>query len=91
MHRIRKLPALAVVALLATAAYADAEPCKLLSVDEVATMVGRPGVAILDANTPEIYAKGHLPGAVFVEKSALAAKLPQDRSTKLVFYCKNPK
>jgi hypothetical protein len=91
MHRIWKLPALAAAALLATAALAaDAEPFKLLSVEEVSGLVGKPGVTIFDANTPETYAKGHVPGAVFLLKP-IAAQLPADRTTKLVFYCKNPK
>jgi rhodanese-related sulfurtransferase len=90
MNRIWLLPTLALALALAAPAQAKDEPFKLLTVDEVAQLVGHPGVAILDANTPETYAEGRLPGAVLV-KDPLTAQLPSDKATQLVFYCKNPK
>jgi 3-mercaptopyruvate sulfurtransferase SseA len=83
--------ALAAVALLvAPAARASDDAFQLLSGDEVAKMLGAPDVRIFDANPRDVYAEAHLPGAVFVEKP-LAKLLPKDQTTRLVFYCKNPK
>jgi rhodanese-related sulfurtransferase len=90
MIRTWLLPVVALALALAAPVQAKEEPFQLLSVEEVAKLVGQPGVAILDANTPETYAEGRLPGAVFVQ-DPLAARLPSDKTAKLVFYCKNPK
>ncbi len=45
---------------------------------------------VFDNNTPDRYAEGHVPGAKWVDPSALAATdLPADKSATLVFYCAN--
>ncbi len=45
-------------------------------------------VAIFDANSKERYAKGHIPGAKWVDSSKVdASVLPADHSEPLVFYC----
>ena len=80
----------AAAALLAPAARA-AEPFTLVSMDEVQRMLGEKDVAVYDANPAEVYARNHLPGARFVGRDFGAATLPPDRSTRLVFYCSNPR
>lgn len=62
-----------------------------MTVDELAGMLDRhETVAIYDANGRERYEQGHLPGARHVgHDEVTAAVLPQDRSTRLVFYCYN--
>ena len=68
-----------------------------LTIDEVSAKItdaaaGKVALAIYDNNAQETYAKGHLPGAKWVDhKSVKAADLPADKSTTLVFYCANEK
>lgn len=88
------LPAMGAVALaaLALAARLDAraDDFAMLSVDDVEKLLSQPDVKVFDANTRETFESGHVPGAVFVEPRTLGSALPQDKSTRLVFYCKNP-
>lgn len=91
MHFIRRIAAVAATLLAGAALASDPEPFKLVSIDEAAAMHGKPGVVFLDANPPDVYAKGHVPGAVQVGKPLDGAKLPQDKATRLVAYCKNPR
>ncbi len=62
-----------------------------MTVAELAGMLERrETVAIYDANGRERYEQGHIPGARYVGHDAVtAAVLPQDRATRLVFYCYN--
>jgi hypothetical protein len=85
--------AVAALLLLGPALGAADDPFKLASVDEVATMLGQPDVKIYDANPREVFVENRLPGAIFVEKpiANLAKQLPKDPTTRLVFYCRNPK
>jgi Rhodanese-like domain len=84
------LAAAALAFLAAPPRAAAAEPeLPMLSVEEVSKLVGAKDVTILDANTPEVYERGHLPGAIFVDSATLLARLPRDTSRRLVFYCKN--
>jgi len=64
---------------------------KEVKVDEVASMLGQPGVKVFDANPPDLWEKNHLPGATFIGDKKLATLLPADKETKLVFYCAGPK
>jgi hypothetical protein len=85
------LAVLATAALLAAPADARAdEPFKMISADEAAKLVGAKDVRFLDANPREVFEEARVPGAVLVKKP-LAELLPTDRSTRLVFYCRNPK
>ena len=49
-------------------------------------------VTLLDCNGSESYAKGHIPGAINFEavESALADKLPKEKSALVVAYCGGP-
>jgi 3-mercaptopyruvate sulfurtransferase SseA len=78
------------VLALAVVGAAGAADLPMVSVDDVEKMLGAPDVRIYDANTREVFEKAHLPGAIFVDARSLAATLPQDKSLRLVFYCKNP-
>ena len=62
-----------------------------MTVDELAGMIDRhEAVAVYDANGRERYERGHIPGARYVgHDEVTAAMLPQDRATRLVFYCYN--
>ena len=62
-----------------------------IGLEDAAALVGRPGVAVLDANVREIYLDGHLPGAIHVSPFTLSeAELPGSRDATLLVYCKNP-
>jgi len=69
---------------------APADGFSLVSVDEVERLLAAPDVKVFDANNRETFVSGHLPGAVLVDSRTLASALPQDKSMRLVFYCKNP-
>jgi 3-mercaptopyruvate sulfurtransferase SseA len=89
----RFLAASAIAVALASAparARAADDPFQMVSVEEVAKMLGAADVKVYDANPADVFAEAHLPGAIFVEKP-LATRLPKDKGTRLVFYCKNPK
>ncbi len=75
---------------LAALAAAAKEPYGTLGVAQVAAELGKPGVYLFDANPPEVYAKGHVPGARLVSYKVAASDLPADHSARLIFYCKNP-
>ncbi len=79
-------------ALLAAAALpAAGESVKLISMDQVEKRLGQAGFAVFDVNTPEVWEKNRLPGAIHVTGRNLERLLPADRSTQLVFYCADPR
>jgi rhodanese-related sulfurtransferase len=61
-----------------------------LSLDEVERSLGTPGFFVFDANTAELYAQHHLPGARQVKGKNVAGALPAEKDAKLVFYCTSP-
>ncbi len=77
-------------AALACAAKRPGEPFSLVGMDEVQAMLSQPDVAVIDANTHDMYVKNHLPGARFFQAGALAKVLPAYKTTRLVFYCASP-
>jgi rhodanese-related sulfurtransferase len=80
-----------VAAVVACAASRSSEPFSVVTVEDVARMLGAPKVAIVDANPREVFDEGHLPGARWYRSGpSLASVLPEDRSAKLVFYCASP-
>ncbi len=47
-------------------------------------------IHIYDANPPERYAKGHIPGAKWIHYDKVdTSDLPEDKQARLVFYCAN--
>jgi len=85
------LAPLALALLPGLAPAASDEPYGSLTPDQVEKLLGTPGVVILDANVPEIWAKNRVPGAIHIADKHLASVLPSDKGTRLVFYCTNPK
>ena len=68
------------------------EKLKKLTVEEVDRHVQAkdPRFFVFDANMPEVFAKGHVPGATLVPEGGVTANLlPTDKSATLVFYCSN--
>jgi len=89
MPRIATLLPIALLLLGASPTRAEDEPFGRLSVGEVEALLGKPDVRIFDVNTAEVYAKGHVPGAVWSDLGGVVSKLPADKELRLVFYCKN--
>jgi hypothetical protein len=92
---LRRVAGLAAISLLAAAAAlaplpARADPYRTVSADQVQRMIGAGDVRVLDANSADVYAKSHLPGAVHIGARSLASLLPADKAARLVFYCANP-
>jgi rhodanese-related sulfurtransferase len=48
-------------------------------------------LTVVDVNSAERFAKGHIPGAKHAEKDALAKVLPEDKGAAIVFYCGSEK
>jgi rhodanese-related sulfurtransferase len=90
MSRALSAAVLAAVALGASPVR-GAEPFRIATVEEVERMLSAPDVVVYDANTEEIFAKNHLPGARFVRRDFGPRDLPADREARLVFYCSNPR
>jgi rhodanese-related sulfurtransferase len=83
---------LAALAALTVSALARADDdFRMLGVDDVEKMMKQPDVKVYDANPPDLWEKSHVPGATFIGEKKLASILPQDKGTKLVFYCAGPK
>lgn len=68
-------------------ASAEAIEPKLITTEELAKLVAEKKAFIFDVNSPERFAKGHIPGAKRVGKDLAAADLPADKAATLVFYC----
>ena len=63
---------------------------QVIPVGEVARIMNKPGVALLDVNVPEVWAKNHIPGAVHVDSPDIGKFLPADKKSTLIFYCASP-
>lgn len=74
--------------------HAGAESFKMLSLAEFDALraANAKGTFVFDANGPDSYKAGHIPGAVWVAHDGVKAELlPADKNANLVFYCANPK
>ena len=93
MDRSRRLAALAAVALLAAPALAAAQHAVVTAEDVLALRKGPRKALVVDARTPAEYRQVHIAGAINLPPeriAAEAARLPKDRATPLVFYCRGP-
>ncbi len=76
-------------------AAADKEEFGRFTIDELeakmtAAKAGQAKLAIFDNNGQDRYAKGHIPGAKWVNfREFTASDMPADKDTTLVFYCSN--
>lgn len=83
--------------LMAQTAAAGDEQAKAgvpdISLAELKQAVADKAVTLLDCNGSASYANGHIPGAINFEtaKTALADKLPKEKSALVVAYCGGPK
>ena len=82
-------PAAPVVAAPVAAAPAEVKLATLTTAD-VEKRRKEPNFFVFDNNTKDRYAQGHVPGAKWLDPSAVtAAVLPADKNATLVFYCAN--
>jgi rhodanese-related sulfurtransferase len=54
-------------------------------------MAGKRNIVLIDTRTPEEYQAGHIPGAINIPAERMraeAARLPKDKSTPVIFYCR---
>jgi 3-mercaptopyruvate sulfurtransferase SseA len=74
-----------------TEAAHEAQPFKELTIEQLEQkLAGTPKPTVVDANPREVYDKRHVPGAIWIPFDEVTAdKLPNDKSTPLVFYCAN--
>jgi rhodanese-related sulfurtransferase len=88
---MRKFLALAAATLLTATVYAG--EFADISPKDVLAAANDKSAVIIDANGPDSYKAGHVPGALSWAdiKGDLAAKLPADKNTLIVAYCGNPK
>lgn len=73
--------------------HASAQPSDLnqLTTEQLVALRKTSNVYIYDANSAAMYAKNHIPGAIFIPFNKVSAdKLPADRHATLVFYCHSP-
>ena len=92
MLRICTTLALAALILGAAARAADKEEFGILTVDQVAEHVAKGDASIFDNNPKDMWQKGHVPTAKWVDyKNVQASDLPQDKDRQLIFYCANEK
>ena len=86
-----RLSLLVVVGALAAGCKLPAvAPPHALTLDEAERRLGQPGVHFYDANPREMYDRGHVPGATWVEYDQVHRDtLPKARAETLIFYCAN--
>jgi rhodanese-related sulfurtransferase len=66
------------------------EPFAFVALDDLSKWIDAGKAKVYDANNDEVYAAGHIPGAVHVDHAKLdASVLPTDKANNLVFYCYN--
>ncbi len=54
-------------------------------------MMGKQHVVLIDARPADEYRAGHIPGAINIyaeNMKAESSRLPKDRSTPIIFYCR---
>jgi rhodanese-related sulfurtransferase len=64
----------------------------IVTAEQVKSRVeGKKKVVVIDSRTPEEYQEGHIPGAVNIPPDQMkteTARLPKDRKTPMIFYCR---
>jgi rhodanese-related sulfurtransferase len=87
---MKKFTALMAAVLMTASVYA-AEFADI-SIQDVQAAAAAKSAVIIDANSPDSFKAGHVPGALSWAKikSDLAAKLPADKNALIIAYCGNP-
>ena len=87
---MKKLIALMAATLLTVSVYAG--EFADISIKDVKAAADAKSAVIIDANSPDSYKAGHVPGALSFAASRkdFAASLPADKNTLIIAYCGNP-
>jgi rhodanese-related sulfurtransferase len=87
---MKKYIALLAAALLAVSVHAG--EFADISIQQVKAASDAKTAVIIDANSPDSYKAGHVPGALSwaAIKADPAASLPADKNTLIIAYCGNP-
>jgi rhodanese-related sulfurtransferase len=78
-------------AFMMSAGYVNAENFRYVSAEELKKMMDTGKVTVIDARTEEEYRQGHISGALNISPQKLesiAAALPKDKKSVMVFYCR---
>src|SRR5579862_1877592 len=88
---MKKFFALLAATLFAVSVYAG--DFADISTADVKAAADAKTAVIIDANSPDSYKAGHVPGALSwaAIKNNLAASLPADKNAEIIAYCGNPK
>jgi 3-mercaptopyruvate sulfurtransferase SseA len=87
----KSLPVMVVLSVLffATAVVAQ---YPIIGGDQIAAlMAGEKKAVLIDVRSPDEYLAGHIPGAVNIPAERITAekkRLPKDKTTPLIFYCR---
>jgi hydroxyacylglutathione hydrolase len=63
----------------------------VVKAEDIKPLVSQKKAVIIDARLPEEYLAGHIPGALNIPAERMlleAARLPADKATPLIFYCR---
>jgi len=64
---------------------------KTIAPDELHRQIQEGRVTVIDVNSPQSWAKAHVPGALNLDPAQYDdSDLPPDKGSSLVFYCSNP-
>ncbi len=78
--------------ILLFSALADAAQFQLVNAEQVKAWVdGKRKFVLIDARLPEEYGSAHIPRAINIPPEQMTfqkARLPKDKSTPLIFYCR---
>ena len=87
---MKKIIALLAAAFISASVFAG-EFADISTADVLAAATAKSAV-IIDANSPDSYKAGHVPGALSwaAIKDNLAANLPADKNAEIIAYCGNP-
>jgi rhodanese-related sulfurtransferase len=84
--------ALSLLAAVASPARA-AEPTLVTAPEVLRLTAGGGGAVVVDTRSPQEWLEARIPGALSIPAELvkpLAARLPKDRKTPIVFYCRGP-
>jgi rhodanese-related sulfurtransferase len=87
---MKKFFALMAATLLTVSVYAG--DFADISIKDVKAAADAKSAVIIDANSPDSYKAGHVPGALSFAaiRKDFAASLPADKNTLIIAYCGNP-
>jgi hydroxyacylglutathione hydrolase len=91
MHKARVfLLFLIVLVILSSSAVFAQYP--IIGAEEVKSwMTGKRRVTLIDSRQPDEYQAGHIPGAINIPAERIkdeARRLPKDKTTPIIFYCR---